>query len=71
MNVREMETEFKLFCTMSRKFIAARIALGPDNDMTRACREDLEAIAMHSDWPRLRLAASRTITGGLAERVAS
>ncbi len=71
MNVREMETEFKLFCTMSRKFIATRIAFGLDNDLTRACHDDLEAIAMHSDWPRLRLAASRTLAGGLAERVAS
>lgn len=56
-----METEFKLFCTVSQKFIATKIAFGLDHELTRACREDLEAIAMHSDWPRLRIAAKRAL----------
>lgn len=62
MTVRTMETKFRLFCVLSRKLVALRIALGPDSDMAVAVREDMEAIALHSDWPKLRAAVGRALS---------
>ena len=62
MNVREMEAEAKLFWTLARKAAALRLANRPElDDALEIVRGDLEAIAMHSDWPRLRIAAKRAL----------
>jgi hypothetical protein len=54
MTAREMELEAKVFWQLARTHAALRIAFGAFDPRTAEAREDIEAVAMYSDWPALR-----------------
>jgi hypothetical protein len=67
MTTRMMETEAKLFWSLARKIAAIRQT--PDAPLVLADAlvvhlEDIEAIALHSDWPRLRKSAQTVLERG-------
>lgn len=68
MNARVMETEAGIYWRLARNHAALTVAFGPDCPKAAPIREDLEAIATHSDWPRLRAAAAGVLQRAGARR---
>lgn len=68
MNARNMEVEAAIYWRSARTLAALRLipeltpALADKSNETFA---DLEAVAMHSDWPKLRATARKTLDGAL------
>lgn len=74
MSVREMEAEVALFWRLSRNLSALRLI--PHHTPALAARDteirdDLDLIATQSDWPRLRAAAQRALSGAEKKRAVS
>lgn len=72
MTAREMEAELALFWRLSLKLAALRIAFGGTpllESKSRHTIDDLEVIAMHSDWPALRTAAEKMLQPELKRAV--
>ena len=73
MTAREMEVEAAIFWRASRTIAAIRLlpTLTPTLLMqVGAAAEELEAVSLHSEWPKLRAAAARVLAGGTNERAA-
>lgn len=68
MTARDMEVEAAIYWRSARTLAALRLlpqltpALLVRSGETFA---DLEAVAMHSDWPKLRATAQKTLDGAL------
>lgn len=71
MIVRIMEIEAGVFWKLARRHAALTIAFGPDTPKLAPVREDLEAVAVHSDWPRMRAAAARVLERACVRRAAA
>ena len=73
MIARNMEAEALIFWRCARTLAAIKLlpALTPALLVAHAeASDDMEAIAMHSDWPRLQAAASQTLVVCTLDRVA-
>lgn len=69
-----MEVEALIYWRSTRKLAALKMLPSLTPALLAACGEaveELEAVAMHSEWPGLRAAAARALAGGTAARVAS
>lgn len=64
MTAREMETEAAIYWRAARNMAALRLAFFAPKvkpEVKAQIIDDLEAVAMHSEWPRLRTAAANTL----------
>jgi hypothetical protein len=67
MTPRDMELEAALYWRRAQNLAALRLSravLEQNRALAKEVRSDLEAMAMHSEWPRLRRAALGALNGG-------
>jgi hypothetical protein len=71
MTARDMEVEALIYWRASTALSAVRVAFAaPDIPLGREARDNLEAISMHSEWPRLRTFAALALAGRKRGRAA-
>jgi hypothetical protein len=71
MTARDMEVEAAIYWRSARMLAALRLVPRLTPELLAKSGEtfsDLEAIAMHSDWPKLRATAQNTLDGALTVR---